>query len=197
MSCVSRARRPALHLAIGVGDLDRIDIRSLIEPGNQGSRPRSSVTIATTRDEDGRQHGDEAEQADDPHVQAGAGRPRRAAARIRRLVCHATMPSERQDQEAVEHEDRQDDLVRRDDRGQRRRERGTWRAPRPERRCTAAVPNQPGPLRLRLGRGRGRCCDGAIVQDKPRDRVAAHPIGAMSTAVMHHHNTVVKLIQRR
>ena len=126
--------RQALALArrVGVGDLDGVedDVAHLLgEPGLeaplQGHR-------CDERDEDRRQGGDEAEQADDPHVQPrrrrpGEPRPDEALGLPRH---HA---DEKQDEEAVQPEDRQDDLVRRDDRGragedEKRRER------RPQRR---------------------------------------------------------------
>ena len=126
--------RQALALAgrVGVGDLDGFedDVAHLLgEPGLeaplQGHR-------CDERDEDRRQGGDEAEQADDPPVQPrrrrpGEPRPNEALGLPR---YHA---DEKQDEEAVQPEDRQDDLVRRDDRGragenEKRRER------RPQRR---------------------------------------------------------------
>ena len=114
-----RRRRPRRYL----------NMTSRICSENQGSRPRSSVTDGDDRDEDRRQRGDEAEQADDAHVQPAPPPPRRAAPGRGRLVSQATMPTRNRTRSAVEPEDRQDDLVRRDDRGQRRREPETSRAP--------------------------------------------------------------------
>ena len=188
--------RQALALArrVGVGDLDGLedDVAHLLgEPGLeaplQGHR-------CDERDEDRRQGGDEAEQADHPPMQPrrrrpGEPRPDEALGLPRH---HA---DEKQDEEAVQPEDRQDDLVRRDDRG-RAGENEKGRERRPQRRDDRqrADPARAAGLRLE---------DAGVLAATLVDLVqTTPPIGSQRDSVaesslrLHDHNTVAEIIQR-
>ena len=103
--------RPALRLAVGAGDLRPCCvISSLMEPVNQGSRPRSSVTVATTAT---RIAGSTATRLNSPTMRTCS--PAAAAPARRSRISRPGLPGhdadQQQDEDAVDDEHADDDVV--------------------------------------------------------------------------------------
>ncbi len=167
-----------------------------MEPVNQGSRPRSRVTVATMAT---RIAGRTAMRLNRLTMRKCRPEPAVPArrSRIRRFVCQVTMPDEEEHQRGIDAEDPQDDVVgrqdgrqaREDQEGGQRRGKGRQHGHRAEPARTALS---------RLGDSRAMGLMIPLVQWlSPAMRPPGWRGGTLRLVVMHHHNTVVKLLQRR